>query len=124
MSNVKKLVKAGSTPNASEGKSAEVLAAEALAGTQAEANTDKTFPRDMLLVNDTAQNWVVRAQHVFGSTSIPIHVRDEDDLKRIHTDCHYILSVSDHYKPVAPVDGEEAKPHALRVVEIDTDIEA
>ena len=94
-------------------------AAEAEADAAARAAV-RAFPRDMLLVNDTAQSWVVRKYVEPASTSV-IHVRDEDDLHGLRQNCLNLLSVSDHYRPVAPAEGEDAAPNALRVVEIEDD---
>lgn len=90
-------------------------------GTPASADDAGTpkFPRHMQIVNDTAQPWVIGGTYVAPGSSAKHHVRDEDALTRAHTDCKHILAVSDHYKPVAPKEGEAAKPAALRVVELD-----
>jgi len=94
-------------------------AAEADADAAARA-ASRTFPRDMLLVNETAQQWVVR-KHVAPASSVVIHVRHEDDLHGLRQNCLNLLKISDHYRPVPAAEGEEEKPHALRVVEIEDD---
>jgi hypothetical protein len=69
----------------------------------------------MRLVNDTAQEWVVGGVHVYPSSTSDFECRDADQLKRVQTDCAYILELSDHYRPVAGAEGETAAPVALRV---------
>jgi nucleoid-associated protein YgaU len=108
---------------------AEQRAAEDAARAAAEAEADaaakaaaRKFPRDMLLVNETGQSWVVR-KHVKPSSSVPIHVRDADDLHRLRVDCKSLLSISDHYKPVETKEGEQPMPDKLRVVEIEDQAE-
>ncbi|MFM0608681.1 hypothetical protein PQR05_29545 [Paraburkholderia sediminicola] len=108
---------------------AEQRAAEDAARAAAEAEADaaaktaaRKFPRDMLLVNETGQSWVVR-KHVKPSSSVPIHVRDADDLHRLRLDCKSVLSISDHYKPVETKEGEQPMPDKLRVVEIEDQAE-
>lgn len=99
-------------------------AALAAASTPADDANLPKFPRQMKLVNDTAQPWVIGGTYVAPGSSATHTVRDEDTLKRHSTDCEYILSVSDHYKPVEPKEGETAAPNALRIVELDDEPEA
>lgn len=98
-------------------------AALAAASTPADDANLPKFPRQMKLVNDTAQPWVIGGTYVAPGSSAPHTVRDEDALKRHRTDCEYILSVSDHYKPVEPEEGETAAPNALRIEELDDEAE-
>jgi hypothetical protein len=71
-----------------------------------------TFPRQMRVVNDTAQPWVVR-KFVPPSSSVEIDVKDEDDLHNLRHNARAVLLISDHYRPV------EGKADALRIVELD-----
>jgi hypothetical protein len=86
-------------------------ALEALADAAAAAAA-LTFPRQMRVVNHTAQPWVVR-KFVPPSSSVEIDVKDEDDLHNLRHNARAVLLISDHYRPV------EGKADALRIVELD-----
>lgn len=83
-------------------------ASDALAVVEA---VKREFPRSMVIVNDTAMEFVVARVHMPAGSRAPVRVNDADELTRITTDCEQIMSLSDHYK--------DAEVSPLRVVEAD-----
>jgi hypothetical protein len=97
----------------------QAAAAQAAAAAGAGLTGDMPdFPAPMRLINDTAQEWVLGGVHVSPSSYTDFTARDADHVKRVETDCKYILELSDHYRPVEAAEGDEAAPAALRVVAI------
>lgn len=101
---------------AAEAKARDEAAAKAALEAEADAAAAAaalTFPRQMRVVNDTAQPWVVRKFIPPSTRDTVIDVAHEDDLHNLRSNCLAVLSISDHYRP------EEGKPDALRIVELD-----
>lgn len=75
-----------------------------------ESATTKEFPREVVIVNDTAMNYVVARTFVGAGTSAKVVVNDDDEITRMNTDCEQIMSLNDSYK--------DAEVSPLRVDEI------